>query len=141
MPKRKCNFTSDIESDYPFLKETIDSKVLYNYCQSVFLISHNGRSDIKDHLDTKKHKSSLEAVMSSSGVTNFFKAASSDESLLLAEKEATFAYHTAVLGQSFKSSDCTSKLVSKLFEPKFALRRTKCEAVLTNCIALSTFQC
>ena len=60
-----------------------------------------------------------------------FKAVSSDESLLLAAKEATFAYHTAFMG----SSDCTSKLVSKLFKPKFALRRTKCEAVLTNCFA------
>jgi len=135
MPKRKCNFTSDIKRDYPFLKETIDSKVLCNYCQSVFSIRHGGRSDIKDHLETKKHKSSLEAVTSSDRVTNFFKAASSEESLLLAAKEATFAYHTAVHGQSFKSSDCTSKLVSKLFQPKFALRRTKCEAVLTNCIA------
>ena len=140
MSKRKCNFTSDIEIDYPFLKETIDSKVLCNYCQSVFLISHGGCSDIKDHLETKKHKSSLEAVMLSFRVTNFFKAASY-ESLLLAAKEATFAYHTAVLGQSFKSSDCTSRLVSKLFEPKFALQRTKCGTVLTNCIALSTFQC
>ena len=72
--------------------------------------------------------------MSSSCVTNLFKAAS-DESLLLAAKKATFAYHTGIHGQSFKSSDCTSKLFSKLFEPKFALRRTKCEAVLTNCIA------
>ena len=36
MPKRKCNFTSDIERNYPFLKETVDSKVLWNYCQSVF---------------------------------------------------------------------------------------------------------
>ena len=26
-------------------------------------------------------------------------------------------------------------LVSKLFEPEFALRRTKCEAMLINCIA------
>ena len=73
--------------------------------------------------------------MLSSRVTNFFKAASSDESQLLAAKEATFAYHTAIHGQSFKSSDCTSKLVSKLFEPIFAPRRTKCEAVLTNYIA------
>ena len=73
--------------------------------------------------------------MSSSRVTNFFKAASSTESLLLAVKEATFAYHKAVHGQSFKSSDCTSKLVSKLCEPKFARQRTECEAVLTNCIA------
>ena len=73
--------------------------------------------------------------MSSSRVTNFFKAASSDESLLLAAKAATFAYHTAIYGQFFKSSDCASELVSKLFESKFALQRTKCEAVLTNCIA------
>ena len=72
--------------------------------------------------------------MSSSRVTNFFKAAS-NESLLLAAKEVTFGYHTAIHGQSFKSSDCTSKIVSKLFKPEFALRRIKCEAVLTNCIA------
>ena len=121
MPKRKCNFTSDIKRDYPFLKETVDSKLLCNNCQSVFLISHGRRSDIKDHLETKKHKSSLEAIMSSSRVTNFFKAVSSDESLLLTAKEATFAYHTDIYEQSFKSSDCTSKLVSKLFEPKFGL--------------------
>ena len=136
MPKRKCNFTRDIERDYPILKGTVDSKVLFNYCQSIFSISHGGRSDIKDHLETKKHKSSLEAVMSSSRVINFFKAAFSDESLLLSAKEVTFAYHTAIHGQSFKSSDCTSKLVSKLFEPKFALQRTNYEAVLADCIAL-----
>ena len=115
MSKRKCNFTSDIKRDYPFLNETVDSKVLCNYCQSVFSISHGGRSDIKDHLKTKKHKFSLEAVMPSSRLTNFFKAASFDESLLLAPKKATFAYRTAIHRQSFKSSDCTSKLVSKLF--------------------------
>ena len=135
MPKRKCNFTTDIKRDYSFLKETIDTKVLCNYCQSVFSITRGGRLGIKDHLETKKYKSSLEAVMSSSHATTFFKAASSVESLLLAAKEATLAYHTAVDGQSFESSDCTAKLVSKLFEPKFALRRTKCEAVLTNCVA------
>ena len=73
--------------------------------------------------------------MSSSRVRNFFEVTSSDKSLILAAKEATFLYHTAIHGQSFKSSDCTSKLVSKSFEPKFALRSTKLEAVLTNCIA------
>jgi len=44
--------------------------------------------------------------MSSSRVTHFFKAAHSDESLPLATKEATFAYHTAIYGMYFKSSDC-----------------------------------
>jgi len=56
-------------------------------------------------------------------------------SLKLAAKEATIAYHTAIHGQSFKSSDCTSKPVSKFFEPKFSLARTKCEAVIANAIA------
>ena len=33
------------------------------------------------------------------------QTADSDKFLLLAAKEATFAYHTAIYGQSFKSSD------------------------------------
>ena len=132
MPKRKCNFTSDIKRDYPFLKETIDTKFSANIVNLFFQLPMVDAQILKT---TKKHKSFLEAVTSSARMTNFFKAASSDESLLLAAKKATFAYHTAVHGQFFKSSDCTSKLVSKLFEPKFALRRTKCKAVLTNCIA------
>jgi len=42
--------------------------------------------------------------MSSSHVKRSFKAAHSDESLLLAAKEATFAYHAAIYGMSFKSA-------------------------------------
>ena len=80
---------------------------------AVFSINHGGRSDIDKHSQAQKHKSSVEAAALSSRVTNFFKSANSDQSLKLAAKEATFAYHTAIHGQSFKSSDCTSKLVSK----------------------------
>jgi len=81
-----------------------------NFCVelelSVFLISHGGRSDIDKRLEIKKHKSSVEAAMSSSRVTHFFKAAHSDESPLSAAKEATFAYHAAIYGMSYKSSYC-----------------------------------
>ena len=41
--------------------------------------------------------------------------------LALADKKATFAYHSATHEQSFESSDWTSKLISTLFEPKFLL--------------------
>jgi len=47
---------------------------------SVFSFSHGGRSDIDNHLETKKHKSSVEAAMSSFRMTHFFKTAHSDES-------------------------------------------------------------
>ena len=138
MPKRKCAFTNDLKREYPYLKETVNDKVHCNQCMAVFSISHSGRSDINKHLQTQKHKSSIEAAASLSHVINFFKPANSDSdgSLKLAAKEATFAYHTAIHGQSFKISNCTSKLISKSFEIKFALARTKCKAVIVNCIPL-----
>ena len=42
---------------------------------------------------------------------------------------------TLQLTGSFRSSDCTSKLVSKLFEPTFPLGKTKCEAIVVKVIA------
>ena len=68
-------------------------------------------------------------------MTSFFKNIGSDATLALADKEATFAYHTVAHGQSFRSSDCASKLVSKLFKPKFSFGKTKCEAIVVNVIA------
>jgi len=68
---------------------------------------HGGRSDIDNNSEPKKHKPCVDAAMSSSRVTRCFKAAHSDESLLLAAKKATFAYHATIYGMSFKSSDCS----------------------------------
>jgi hypothetical protein len=42
-----------------------------------------------------------------------------EKQLLLAAHEATFAYHTAVHNHSFKSMDCTTTIVRKLFNDKF----------------------
>ena len=109
--------------------------MLLNYCPCVFPISHGGCLDSDSHLKTKKHNSSVEAAVSSSRVTHFFETAHSDESLHLEAKKATFAYYTATHGQSFLSSDCTSELVSKFFEPKFANTRSKCESALLHSIA------
>ncbi|GBO26811.1 hypothetical protein AVEN_169302-1 [Araneus ventricosus] len=99
-------------------------------------VAHGGRSDIKDHLQSSKHKKSLACAASSSKLTSFFKTASSnDKNLDLAAKEATFAYHTANHSLSFNSNSCSSKLISKFFEPKFSLGKTKCEAIVLNAIA------
>jgi len=53
--------------------------------------------------------------MSWSRVTHFFKAAHSDEDLLLAAKEATFVCHDVVYGESFRSSHCNLLVSFKLF--------------------------
>jgi len=53
--------------------------------------------------------------MPSSRVTHFFKAGHSDEHLLLAAKVATFVYHDAIYGQSFRSSHCNLLVSFKNF--------------------------
>ena len=137
MPQRKCNFTIELKREFPYLKDTGNGKVLCNHCASVFSIVHGGRADVNNHLGSKKHKVAVEAAASSSLVTSFFKdfGSASVATLALTSKEATFAYYAATHGQSFGSSDCTSKLVSKLFEPKFSLGKTKCEAIVVKFIA------
>ena len=95
-----------------------------NYCVSlelsVFSINHGGRSDIDNQFGNQKHKSSVVAAMSSSRVTHLFRA--SDKPLILAAKEAASAYHAAIHGQSFASSDCTSKLVLKYLNVNLPLQ-------------------
>ena len=54
--------------------------------------------------------------------------------MLVAAKEATFAYHCAVHNISFKTADCSSKLIAKLFEPEFSSAGTKTEAIILNAI-------
>ena len=135
MPKRKCKFTNELKREFPYLKETGNGNELCNHCGSLFSIAHGRRVDVSNHLGSKKHKISVEAAASPSRVTSFFLNIGSDAALALAAKAATFAYHTATHGQTFRSSDCASKLVSKLFEPKFSLGKTMCEAIVVRVIA------
>lgn len=143
MPKRNCKFTDVLKNDYPFLKEVIGNvdKVKCEKCLSEFSISHGGRSDIKNHLKCAKHRASLIAAENSSKISSyFFNNNAKDCELLTAAKEATFAFHVAIHNLSFRSADCSSKLISKLFENNFRLARTKCEAVIVNVIEPMIFQ-
>lgn len=138
MPKRLCKFSEELQREFPFLKKVCpsqDDKVKCSHCNSEFSVAHGGRSDIKDHLKTNKHKNSLACAASSSKLTTFFKTSSDDKNLDLAAKEATFAYHTAKHSLSFNSNSCSSKLIARFFEPKFSLGKTKCEAIVLNVIA------
>ncbi|GBM43268.1 hypothetical protein AVEN_154589-1 [Araneus ventricosus] len=131
MPKLSCKFTQDLQNEFPFLKKVCagtgnqdqDDGVKCSHCNSEFSVAHCGLSDIKDHLQSSKHKKSLACAASSSKLTSFFfkTASSNDKNLDLAAKEATFAYHTANHSLSFNSNSCSSKLISKFFEPKFSL--------------------
>jgi hypothetical protein len=53
----------------------------------------------------------------------------------LAATEGAWAYHTVNHNHSFRSTDCTSKLVQKCFEAKYGCARTKTEAIVSNVLA------
>lgn len=113
MPKRKCVFTDKLKEEYKFLKQCQNSndRVRCSTCNSEFSVEHRGRYDIENHIQSDRHKKASQAV-STASIKSFFKHidATNDE-LQCAAKEATFAYHTATHGLSFRTSDCTAKLI------------------------------
>lgn len=138
MPKRVCTFNDNLQSKFPFLKTVSkqDDRVKCEQCGSEFSVAHGGQSDINDHINSKKHKKSLEGLAGSSKISNFFKNVNpKDNEYELAAKEATLAYHTVNHNLSFNSNSCSSKLISKFFDPKFSLGKTKCEAIILNVLA------
>lgn len=136
-PKRKCVFSEKLQSEYKFLKacENSSARVRCLSCSSEFSIEYRGRLDIEDHVKSGKHKKAVSAA-SSANIASFFKNKNAgDKELQCAAREAAFAYHTAKHELSFKTSDCTSQLIKKLFEPKFAAARTKTEAIIVRVIS------
>lgn len=102
-------------------------------CGSSFSIASGGDADIKRHLDTDKHQKANLAASSSQPITSLF--ASTFDSIKAA-REGVWAYHTLNENQSFKSSDCASKIFKKCFQmPKFTCSRKKCAAIITSVIA------
>lgn len=133
-PRRKCVFNADLEKKYPFIKKIenkTQSDVRCEVCKAEFNIGNAGKTDIEKHLTTQKHIKSLQ-TSSSSSIVNFFQ--STDYSM--AACEGSWAYHVVQSNHSFRSSDCSSKLLRTCFDVKnFHCARTKCEAIITNVLA------
>jgi hypothetical protein len=53
----------------------------------------------------------------------------------LAADEATFVYHVCMHNQSFRSLDCTSKIVRKVYDKKFTCSQKKTQAIIVNVLA------
>ncbi|CAH1105338.1 unnamed protein product [Psylliodes chrysocephalus] len=121
MAKWNCSFIAELQRDFSFLKKVAGSLncVKCDKCTAEFSVSHGGRSDVNDHLITAKHRSSEEAAASSSKITQFFKNYDGgDTELVIAAKEAIFAFHTAKHDLNLES------LVVKIYKIFLHLYRT-----------------
>lgn len=135
--KRSCKFTEDLQKEFPFLQKCLTpSEVRCNKCKGTFSVAHGGRHDIQRHLTSDKHKKALTAASTSSTLTSYFRQEKyGDKESELAKAEGLWAFHTVCHNQSFRSMECTSKLIQKVFDKKFCCGKTKCEAIAKNVIA------
>lgn len=136
MPKVRgnCVFSTKLQAEYKFLRKTSTKSIVdCNKCGSRFSIAAGGKTDIDRHVKTEKHKRALNAASSSKSLSAFFSSMS-DEGM--PASEATWAYHLIKENQSFRSSDCSTKIFRKCFKMlKFSCGRTKCEAIATDVLA------
>jgi len=70
-------------------------------------------------MKSNKHKISQKTALTSGKVNNFFTPLKANyESLKLAAKEITLAFHTVMHNHSFNSMTCTADLIRLLFNEK-----------------------
>jgi hypothetical protein len=116
-------------------------KVLCCVCKSQISVEHGGHSDILQHIKKRKHAVATESRSCSKKVISYFtKETITDECEHIAAKEGVVAFHTIKHNCSFRSSDCTSSVIRRLHEGKFACGRTKCESSVVNVLASFAMQ-
>lgn len=136
-PKRKCVFNDELKEEFPFIRTTATQHdVKCNKCLAIFSIANSGRSAIKQHLQTAKHKEADKLTAKNKPLSSFLRRqAFDDEEKMLAIKEASWSYHLIQHNHSFRSNDCTSKLIQSCFDKKYSCARTKTEAIILNIFA------
>lgn len=136
MSKRrgKCVFNEDLAKQYPFISKTFsDSDIRCNTCNSGFNIANAGKSDIEKHIGTDKHQKVLRSRSQCRPISEYLPASTD---YTIARCEGVWAYHVIKANQSFKSSECASKIFRNCFDmKKFHCSKTKCEAIATNVFA------
>lgn len=137
--KRSCTFNDDLQKEFKFIKLdnscSNKTKVVCQHCSVHFSVAHGGRSDIKQHLRSQKHQDAEKTLVSVKNISSFMSRFGDIESDKIAASEALFAYHIVRHGQSFRSNDCLSTLIKKIYEPKFSSARTKSEAIIVNVLS------
>lgn len=114
----KCIFTEE----YPYLESVAGnpSAVFCTHCKIEISLKNKGKYDIQQHVNTQKHKKNSSLKTSKKLLRYFHKSTSSmkEANARLFRIELTFCYHNVLHNFSFRSMDCTSKLLKKCIEPK-----------------------
>ena len=117
----------------------------YLWLQNFFSVANKGKLSLDMHVDSSKHKKAVRREASSAKVTDYFSKAGMQTGDNVAAAEITMAVHTVTHHQTYRSNDCTSTLIGKLFvdlsiSKKYSCAQTKVEAIVNRVLAPMTVQ-
>ena len=135
--KRKCVFSGDLQRKYPCfrLKPNGKSDAQCTICDVSVSLANKGKYDLEQHIASKKHSTMLRAGETSKVLTNFFAPTNLKLDERVAAVEGTLAFHTLKHHFSFRSTDCTTKLLSQLFSDSETAKRISSAQTKTRAIA------
>ena len=94
MPKRKCVFNDELKRKYSSFKEgPREWEATCVICNCTISVANKGKSDIDDHIGSKKHQTNLRSV---AGTSNCLKSFVTKPDIIksVAAAEATLSFHT-----------------------------------------------
>lgn len=99
-----------------------------------------GRRDLEVHLKTTKHENNVQTASTTISMKKFTYNKSTPEALAVWAAEGIMAFHTVRHHQSYRSMDCTSQLMRKLFSDSkvgknISCARTKVEAIVNGVLS------
>lgn len=123
-----------------FIKSKVEGEVECVTCNNAIInIRNKGRHSLLQHMSTEKHEKNVRSAQKTVPLDTS-KLTNSEESNLIAAVEATLAYHTVYHHISYNSTDCSHRLIGKLFpDSKVATKvqsgKTKTQAIVDNVLA------
>ncbi|XP_030049150.1 protein FAM200B-like [Microcaecilia unicolor] len=143
MPKRNCSFTDVMKAKYPcFRSGRHDREAECITCGGGTYISvaHNGALDLEAHIRTSKHVKNVRGESSSMKLSDFFITPCSKIDDSVSAVEGTLAFHAVKHHHSYKSMDCSCRLVKTILSDsniarKISCAQTKTEAIVNSVLA------
>lgn len=134
--KYNAVFRSVYKEEFPCLSESRKGQTyaFCNICRCDFSVSHGGKSDILKHVQTKKHKESLQCVESNQKLSYLCKSQSVDA---VTNAEALFTSFIVEHNLPTNCADHAGPLFRKMFPDseiakRYGCARTKTTAIITE---------
>ncbi|XP_066492309.1 uncharacterized protein [Tiliqua scincoides] len=137
MPKRKCQFGDRLASKYQSFRcgrNPYEAECLICPIGTYVSVANKGAQDLEVHLQSQKHKKSIQNFSSAAFVSSFFDQTTKSTYAVNAA-EAALAFHTISHYSSYQSMDCTPKLNSEIYSDSDIAKKVSCastEAIINQ---------